>query len=59
MKTNYTVYSKPLPRKLCLMGFRLVRTEVNDIKPWMYVYHFENSEALQEEIKKWKEEKSK
>ena len=57
MKKNYTVYSKPLARKLCLMGFRLIRTEINDIKPWFYVYHFENSPELREEIAKWKEEK--
>jgi len=47
---TFTVFSKQLANKLCKQGFNIVQTDINNEKPWLYVYYFEDSEELQEAI---------
>lgn len=53
----FTIFSKTLANRLCKQGYILVETRIHDTQPWKYVYVFENSEELQEELNRYKEEK--
>ena len=47
MVKEYAIYSRRLAYALRQQGFRIIRTEVNELKPQFDVYIFENSVDLQ------------
>ena len=47
MPKEYTIYSRWLAYALRKQGFRIIRTEVNELKPQYDTYIFENSVDLQ------------
>ena len=49
----YKVFTKRLANILCEQGFNFVRTEINNEKPWLYVYLFEDSEELRAAIQEF------
>ena len=53
MQKCYKVFTKKLANILCRQGFQIVRTELNNSKPWLYVYLFEDSEELRQAIEKY------
>lgn len=55
MKT-YKIFSKRKAHMLCNRGFKVVGTVINNLKPWLYVYLFEESEELKQAIKEISEE---
>lgn len=54
---GYRVFTKKLANKLCRKGFKIIGTELNNQKPWLYVYVFEDTEELREAVKQLKEAK--
>ncbi len=40
------IFTKRIAHELCRRGFRIIKTEINNEKPWMYVYIFKDSEEL-------------
>lgn len=59
METHYfKVFTKRLANILCQKGFKVVRTEINNEKPWLYIYLFEDSDALQEVIQEFLNEEA-
>lgn len=50
----YKVFTKKLANKLCQLGFKIVGTEINNQKPWLYVYLFEDTPQLREAIELYK-----
>lgn len=53
---HYKIYSKVLANRLCSLGFRVIGTEINNQKPWLYVYLFEDSTALREAVEEFVQE---
>ena len=51
---TYRVFTKRLANILCQRGFFIVGTEVNNQKPWLYVYLFEDTPALRDAVEKYK-----
>lgn len=51
----YKIFTKKLANLLCQQGFQVVGTEINNKKPWLYVYLFEDSDELREAVKSCKE----
>ena len=49
-KKPYVIYSKVVARKLCEQGFRIIKTEINNEKPWLNVFLFENTDELQKAL---------
>lgn len=47
----FTVFSKRIANELTKLGFKVIGTGVNDQKPWLYVYYFENTPAFQEALR--------
>ena len=45
-KKGYKVYTKRIANELCRQGFKIIGTEINNQKPWLYVYLFEDSEEF-------------
>ena len=39
----YKIFTKRLASELCKQGFQIIGTEINNEKPWLYVYLFENT----------------
>lgn len=52
---GYKVFTKKLANKLCSKGFKIIGTEINNQKPWLYVYVFEDTAELREAVRKMKE----
>ncbi|MCM1217338.1 MAG: DUF5659 domain-containing protein [Lachnospiraceae bacterium] len=50
----YKVFSLKLAEQLCRQGFHVVKTEPNRQKPWLYVYEFDDTEALRNAIQAYK-----
>lgn len=46
----YKVFTKRLASILCQLGFKIVKTEVNNQKPWLLVYLFEDTPELREAV---------
>lgn len=42
----FKVFSKRVANILCKQGFYLLGTEINNEKPWLYVYLFEDTESF-------------
>ena len=53
MQKCYKVFTKKLANILCKQGFQIIRTELNNSKPWLYVYLFEDSDELRQAIEKY------
>lgn len=53
MQKYYKVFTKKLANILCKQGFQIIRTELNNSKPWLYVYLFEDSDELRQAIEKY------
>lgn len=51
----YKIFTKKLANLLCQQGFQVVGTEINNKKPWLYVYLFEDSDELREAVQNCKE----
>lgn len=49
----YKVFTKKLANILCKAGFQIAGTEINNDKPWLYVYLFEDSVELRDAIDKY------
>lgn len=43
MMNKFTVFSKRIAHELTLRGFKIIGTGLNDAKPWLYVYYFEDT----------------
>lgn len=43
---NMKIFTKRIAHELCRRGFKIIKTEINNEKPWMYVYVFKDSEEL-------------
>ena len=43
----FTVFSKRIANELVKRGFKVVGSGINDQKPWLYVYFFEDTEEFQ------------
>lgn len=54
---HYKIFSKVLANRLCSLGFRMIGTEINNKKPWLYVYLFEDTDELRSAVQEFKEEK--
>lgn len=50
----YKVFTKRLANILCSLGFHLAGTAVNNQKPWLYVYLFEDTPELRDAVKRYK-----
>lgn len=48
---GYTIFNLQLAHKLTKMGFKVIGTGINNKKPWLYCYHFEDSEELRKAVK--------
>lgn len=50
----FMVYTKRIANALCQRGFQVIGTDINNEKPWLYVYLFEDTpelrQALAEEV---------
>lgn len=53
---HYKIFSKVLANRLCSLGFKVIGTEINNQKPWLYVYLFEDTAPLREAVQKFIEE---
>lgn len=49
-KRYFKIFSKTLANQLCREGFEVMATEINHLRPWMYVYLFEDSPALRARV---------
>lgn len=52
---HYKIFSKVLANRLCSLGFKVIGTEINNQKPWLYVYLFEDTTALREAVQEFVE----
>ena len=43
MTKGFKVYTKRVANELCKQGFKMLGTVINNEKPWLYVYLFEDS----------------
>lgn len=48
---TFKVFTKKLANTLCKKGYKVVGTAINNEKPWLNVFLFEDTEALRNEIK--------
>lgn len=49
-KRYFKIFSKTLANQLCKEGFEVVQTEINNLRPWMYVYLFEDTPELRAQV---------
>lgn len=49
-KRYFKIFSKTLANQLCKEGFEVVQTEINNLRPWMYVYLFEDTPELRTRV---------
>lgn len=54
MSKEYVIYTKRVALALREQGFKLIRTGINPNYPQYITYIFEDSEAFQQELKKYK-----
>lgn len=54
---HYKIFSKILANRLCSLGFKMIGTEINNQKPWLYVYLFEDTDKLRAAVQEFKEGK--
>lgn len=51
-KKLYKVFTKRVANALCKQGFQIVDTEINNQKPWLYVYLFEPTDEFMQALEK-------
>ena len=60
-KKSYKVFTKELANNLCKRGFRVIGTDINNQKPWLNIFLFDDTEqlrqAVSEEVNKIKQSK--
>ena len=60
-KKTYKVFTKELANALCKKGFRVVGTDINNQKPWLNIFLFDDTEqlraAVSEEVNKIRQNK--
>lgn len=49
-KNTYKVFTTKVANSLCKRGFRVVGTAINNQKPWLNVFLFEDTPELREAI---------
>lgn len=49
-KNTYKVFTTKIANALCKKGFRVVGTAINNQKPWLNVFLFEDTEELRAAI---------
>lgn len=49
-KRTYKVFTKELANSLCKRGFRVVGTDINNQKPWLNIFLFDDTEQLREAV---------
>ena len=54
MANEYVVYTKKIAYELRTKGFKLIRTGINPNFPQYITYIFEDSDTLQQEMRKYK-----
>lgn len=54
MANEYVIYTKRIAYELRKKGFKLIRTGINPNFPQYITYIFQNSEAFQQELSKYK-----
>lgn len=52
---HYKIFSKVLANRLCSLGFKMIGTEINNQKPWLYVYLFEDTDKLRTAVQEFKD----
>ena len=50
---GFKIYTKRLANILCKQGYTMLGTEINNEKPWLYVYLFEDSDALRASVQEF------
>lgn len=40
------IFSKQMANYLCSQGFLIIKTDIHNKKPWLYVYSFEDTPEL-------------
>lgn len=48
---KFTVFSKRIAHELTNRGYKIIGTGLNDAKPWLYVYYFEDTPDFQQALK--------
>lgn len=56
-KRYFKIFSKTLANQLCKEGFAVVATEINNLRPWMYVYLFEDTPELRAHVARYSSNK--
>lgn len=51
---GYYVYTKKLANYLCRKGYKIIGNDINNQKPWLNVFIFDDSKELRNEIEKFK-----
>ena len=54
-QTEFRIYSKRLAHQLCRQGYQMLRSEINNYKPWLLVYIFSYSAELEKEVMQYQE----
>lgn len=55
-QTEFRIYSKRLAHQLCRQGFQMLRSEINNYKPWLLVYVFQYSPELASAVEEYQEQ---
>ena len=50
------IFSKQMANYLCLQGFQIIKTDIHNKKPWLYVYSFEDTPELREAMASYQPE---
>ena len=47
------IFSKQMANYLCQKGIQIVKTDIHNKKPWLYVYSFEDSPQLRQAMESY------
>ena len=54
-ETNtYKIFTTKMAQKLCQQGYKMIGTEPNRQKPWLYVYLFKDTKELRQAVQQLK-----
>ncbi len=51
-KNTYKVFTTKIANALCKKGYRVIGTTINNQKPWLNVFLFEDTPELREDIQR-------
>lgn len=51
---GYYVYTKKLANYLCRKGYKVIGYDINNQKPWLNVFIFDDSKELRNEVENFK-----